>query len=166
MFADAVSQAQNFTRPIVVSWVTPPGICKSTVGAYIIVNDQGWILTAYHMIELIKKLGDQKQQFQTYDTARGAIIADASITEEIRNERLAALVSPDPNGVKSFSPHWGVDGWIAGGPVHSVAAADIALLQLQSFDPSTCRAYNVQSRLGGLTASPSHSSRLSTAHRS
>lgn len=47
MFSNAVPTAAGFTRPVVISSRTTQGVCAGTIGAYVVVNRDGWILTAH-----------------------------------------------------------------------------------------------------------------------
>ena len=54
MFATAVQLAQGFTRPLIVSTRMANGTVTSGCAAFVIVNDDGWMVTAGHvMAELI-----------------------------------------------------------------------------------------------------------------
>ena len=46
MFSKAVPIAVGFTRPVVISSRTTQGACAGTIGAYVVVNREGSILTA------------------------------------------------------------------------------------------------------------------------
>src|SRR5258708_6395043 len=56
VFQQACQIAQNFTIPVVLSRKTIGGDSSSSIGAFVIVNDQGWIVTAYHIVELLQKM--------------------------------------------------------------------------------------------------------------
>jgi hypothetical protein len=54
MFARAVQVAQGFTRPLIVSTRLADGTVASGCAAFVVVNDDGWIVTAGHvMSELV-----------------------------------------------------------------------------------------------------------------
>jgi S1-C subfamily serine protease len=50
MFARAVHVAQAFTRPLIVSTRLADGTVSSGCAAFVIVNDEGWMVTAGHVM--------------------------------------------------------------------------------------------------------------------
>ena len=58
MFGNAVSIAAGFTRPVVISSRTVQGECAGTIGAYVVVNRAGWILTAGHLLNIVRAQQD------------------------------------------------------------------------------------------------------------
>jgi len=55
MFRTAIKEAMGFTLPVVTSLLTCSGVCRSGVGTFAIVNDEGWFVTAAH---IMKSFGD------------------------------------------------------------------------------------------------------------
>ena len=60
MFSKAVPIAAGFTRPVVISSRTMQGACAGTIGAYVVVNPGGWILTAGHLLDIVRKQQGQR----------------------------------------------------------------------------------------------------------
>src|SRR2546428_13109689 len=50
MFARAVQLAQGFTRPLIVSTPLANGTVTSGCAAFVILNDEGWMVTAGHVM--------------------------------------------------------------------------------------------------------------------
>src|SRR5437667_155719 len=73
MFAASAKIAAEFTRPVVISHRLFSGRCESGIGAFVVVNDQGWILTAWHMLDQIMKLNTAVTAFKAHQTKREAI---------------------------------------------------------------------------------------------
>lgn len=46
MFPDALEIARNFTLPVVISRKASVGKCSSSIGACVVINKEGWIITA------------------------------------------------------------------------------------------------------------------------
>ena len=51
MFKKAYAIAANYTWPIVMPRQTVEGKCYCSIGSMVILNQQGWFLTAYHIIK-------------------------------------------------------------------------------------------------------------------
>ena len=66
MFSKAVSIAAGFTRPVVISSRTSKGACSSTIGAYVVLNREGWILPAGHLLEIVRT---QQESVRPWPTA-------------------------------------------------------------------------------------------------
>src|SRR3989442_14999378 len=76
MFARAVQVAQGFTRPLIVSTRLADGTVASGCAAFVVVNDEGWIVTAGHvMSELVAY---QQQSAAPSDAAEPARITNVS----------------------------------------------------------------------------------------
>ena len=51
MFAKAVGIASQFTRPVILSRLFYDKSVESGMGAFVVVNDEGWIITAAHVFQ-------------------------------------------------------------------------------------------------------------------
>jgi hypothetical protein len=49
MFKSTIALAQKSTSPVVLSRLTIAGKCSSVIGTFVIVNRDGWIVTAGHI---------------------------------------------------------------------------------------------------------------------
>lgn len=59
MFRNALKIANEFTCPIVISRKSVSGVCSTMIGTYVIVNDEGWIVTAGHILRMWSELTQQ-----------------------------------------------------------------------------------------------------------
>ena len=55
MFSKAVPVAAGYTRPVVISHRNAEGTCGSVIGAYIVLNRDGWIVTAGHLLGILRQ---------------------------------------------------------------------------------------------------------------
>jgi hypothetical protein len=53
MFLQACRAASKFTFPVIILQRTVDGKCSGAIGAFIVLNDEGWIATCYHIAEII-----------------------------------------------------------------------------------------------------------------
>ena len=62
MFADACDKVSEFSRPVVISTRHQDGTIKTECGTFIVLNRDGWIITAGHMYDsYVKYQGDRKK---------------------------------------------------------------------------------------------------------
>lgn len=102
MFATAYNLAAAFTKPIIISSIRQDGRCVSAVGSFVIVNDEGWILTAAHVFSEFQKLADGKNRLLDYMVQRQAIESDQVLARKLKEKRLRALGAADPAWVSGF----------------------------------------------------------------
>lgn len=141
MFRAALEKAGKFTLPVVMSRRTVSGHCSSSIGAAVVLNKDGWLVTAGHIlrqwhtattdVERIKKLQDQ----------RAAVENDASLGRKEKAARLANLVI-GKDETDRCSVWWGRDGvvlrdfkYIKLDLPRFGDAVDIGVGRLDPFDP-------------------------------
>ena len=66
MFATAVPIAAGYTRPMVISSRTAQGACATTIGACVVLNREGWILTAGHLLEIVRRQQESARRHEGY----------------------------------------------------------------------------------------------------
>ena len=142
MFAKAFAIAAGYTRPVVVSSRRVNGDCQSSVGAYVIINREGWFLTAAHLFGVIEQ---QSAAVQTYRKYRGDVRSmdhDMASKQLYRKKKIRHFEVPRPESVRDHSTWWGMDG-VEVRDVQVAAAADLALGRLEPFDPASVTHYPV-----------------------
>lgn len=121
MFADAIEIAGGFTRPLVVSTRMADGTVRCSIGAYIVLNAEGWALTAAHMMDALRStLGHGASPIAS---------AEAADAEE-------------PNRITNSSYWWGADP-LHMGDVHIDFDRDLAVTRLAGFEPASVPAFPV-----------------------
>ncbi|MFA6710668.1 MAG: trypsin-like peptidase domain-containing protein [Candidatus Methanomethylophilaceae archaeon] len=132
MFADACEKAAKFTRPVIVSTRTYDGTVTANCGAFIIINDEGWILTAGHMFD----------SFVKYQADRNKIKEIEAVNQNHRpNPGMPdKKIEPDPKWITNHSFWWAWDG------VRLVDAyidrkLDLAVGRLEPFNPAWVQYY-------------------------
>jgi hypothetical protein len=102
----------------------------------VIVNDEGWALTAGHIIEQCDQLASGHAALTKYETDMAAINADRSLGAQEREKRISALGPQSPNAIRNFFFWWGRDG-VELADVTVVDDFDLAVGRLVPFDPSS-----------------------------
>jgi hypothetical protein len=121
MFTHAIDVATKFTNPFVGLRRRANGEVFTTMGAFIAVNSEGWVLTSGHIVEEIvaRKNG-----------------ADGSARRDEGDERVIA-----------HSEVWAVPGFMAMPPrlveVHVNHVADLGLCRIEPFDAEAISSYPV-----------------------
>ena len=136
MFSKALRIAAGFTRPMVISSRTTEGVCGSTIGAYVVLNREGWILTAGHLLDIIRQHQESARRYQGY---RGNVVEfhrDIAADKRFRKRGVRTFHRPAESSVRNHSVWWGVDG-VRLVDARVVSAADIALGRLDPFDPAS-----------------------------
>lgn len=79
MFRNACTIARQFTRPVILCRQAASLECSSGIGSFVVVNDEGWIVTAGHIIEQLEKLVDEEQDTQSKIGAGEAVPDEATL---------------------------------------------------------------------------------------
>jgi hypothetical protein len=142
MFRQAYAIAAKFTWPVVISRVTISGQCSSAIGTITVINDEGWFLTAAHILRMIDELGSDEAQTAAHEQQIDAITNDPSLDRATRRARLARLGKRKPDATKRASAWWGRD---EPRIVHGegIEGVDIGVGRLQPFDPAWVDTYPV-----------------------
>ena len=131
MFADACEKAAKFTRPLIISTRQIDGTVNAVCGTFIIINKEGWIITAGHMFDsYVKFQADQKKIKEIND-----INQTPSGTPRMN-------IKTDPTWITNHSFWWGFDG------VRLVDAyvnrqIDLCVGRLEPFNPEWIKEYPV-----------------------
>ncbi len=140
MFADACSKAMKYTRPVAISTRQYDGTVNTDIGTMIVLNEDGWIITAGHLFDSFVK-------FQT----------DMKKIEEIKSINSSRVQNPnspsseikiDKTMITNHSFWWGWDG-VRINNVLVNRQVDIAIGRLENFNPAWVTEYPV-------FADPSH----------
>jgi len=120
VFSHAIDVASQFTEPYVGLRLRDNGEVFSTMGAFIVVNSDGWILTSGHILSEILA----RQNGSSHTPA-----------------------SPDEQRIVAHSEIWAVPGFMQSTPrlitAHVNPVADIGVCKIEPFDAATISAYPV-----------------------
>lgn len=131
MFANAVEIATHYTRPVIISIRFHDTTLESGMAAFVVVNDEGWIVTAAHLFRAMQAHPAHKKEIAAHEAAK-TILG--------KSKKRAKLPKRNPKWLTDFSYWWAGDGV----GVRNIAAdfdLDIAIAQLDPFDPAAIGAY-------------------------
>ena len=136
MFSKAVPIAAGFTRPMIISSRTTNGVCSSTIGTCVVVNRRGWILTAGHLLDIVRQHQESAQRYIGYRDNIVEFHRDTASDKRFRKKGVRTFHKPTASAVRNHSVWWSADN------AHLVEArllpaADLALGRLEPFNPES-----------------------------
>ena len=135
MFVRAFRLASAFTRPVVISTRTVRGDCRGSVAACTVVNRDGWVLTAAHVLGLLRRLEDEASRFRAWRAEVRDLERATASYDTARKRKLRHIERPAPDSARACSAWWGADGAVLK-DVRLAPASDLALGRLEPFDPA------------------------------
>ncbi len=141
MFASAVRTAQEFTRPVIMSMRGIDQKCKSAIGAFVVVNDEGWIITAAHIIGILHNLQDSRTKAIEREAKEEAIEKNRNLNAKARRRAIRKLDQLyGKEGILNHSAWWGWDG-VTLKDVTTLNGGDVAIGRLEPFDAKDVNTY-------------------------
>ncbi|GGE12616.1 hypothetical protein GCM10011529_18750 [Polymorphobacter glacialis] len=142
MFRNACAIAREFTRPVILCRKTVSGVCSSSIGSFIVLNNEGWILTAGHIIDQLDKLVAEEKATRDHPTRLAAIKSDSTLSKKDKYDLIKALGKIMPDATERAAANWHFPGAVlTQAKRHGVV--DIAVGKLEPFDPSWVTTYPV-----------------------
>jgi hypothetical protein len=139
MFQAALKTARHFTRPVIISQLLYNGKCASAIGAYVVVNKDGWFITAKHILDALDVMGESRRAIEQYESSIASITGDSSLKPNERQRKIGQLVKPKPDATRRFSPFWGPN--LVVREAHTIAEVDLAVGRFVNFDASSVSVY-------------------------
>ena len=140
MFAKSYAIAAEFTFPVLVSYYFFDESVETSVGSFVIINDEGWIITAAHGIDPVFIRQQHATEIQKYNEVV-AHIENSELDEKEKKRRLQKL-NPNKKWIKNFSYWWGADRHFVS-EWHILKENDIAVGKIENYDPSFIKNYPV-----------------------
>lgn len=109
MFSQACRIAGNFTKPVVMSRLSVGGACESGCGSFVVLNEDGWVVTAHHIVQQIGAGIEEAEAGVEYTKKKAEIDADPAANKQERRRRLQALRAPGKKSTQHFSAWWGMN---------------------------------------------------------
>jgi hypothetical protein len=143
MFADALDVAMQFTRCTVLSAQKQNGKCVASIGAFMVVNPQGWIVTAAHILTDLINLDREVSASRQRANDQAAIEGDQSLSGGERRRRIAALPKQQPKGNIRYSALWWRPEVRQIVDINLIAGVDIGVGRLEPWEPGWIAQYPV-----------------------
>lgn len=143
MFTKAYQLASSYTLPLIISLRYFDKSVECAIGAVTVVNDEGWVLTAAHVIQPILNARQHAQEIANYQAQCQAIETDPQLTAKQKRKKIKTL-RPNPKWITNFSYWWGKDGIAPkGGAIDANFELDLAFARLEPFNPADIPIYPV-----------------------
>ncbi len=142
MFTKAYTVASAFTLPVVISSRSDKGVCNSAIGACVVVNRGGWVLTTAHLMAEIQRQQESVGRYGTYGDGVRQLEQDTVADKRFRKTKVRSIARPAKGGITNHSVWWGRDGAQLC-EVAVMAAADLALGRIEPFDGDSVAHYPV-----------------------
>jgi len=108
MFAKAYELASQFTRPVVLSLRYFDGSVSCSNGAFVILNSDGWIATAKHMLDPVAAAQEHSGEIDKYNRQVAEIRANQSLNEKQKQSKVSHL-KVNPRWITNHSLWWAQD---------------------------------------------------------
>lgn len=141
MFSEAYKKAVVFTQPVIVSIAMATGEVMSSVATFVVINDEGWVMTAAHVLAALQIKENQRAGYDAYVARVNEINAAQGLSDDERKAEIAK-VPVDRSWIKQVSYWWGNDAFRAM-DIRANVAKDIAVVRLEGFRPEMFAAYPV-----------------------
>lgn len=131
MFEDAVRKVSCFTFPVIHIKTIFNGELHRFCGTYIVLNKDGWILTAAHNIEDLIIVKDQKSEIEKYKVEVEKINANKNLTKKKKDKSIRKIRNNDWIIKQQYI--WGRPD-IQIKDIHVYKDVDLAIARLDPFD--------------------------------
>jgi hypothetical protein len=132
---------------VVICRKTIAGQCSGSIGTFVVVNRDGWVVTAGHIVTQLHEMMRQVETVKQFHGDLAAIRADTSIGEPERKKRIKKLPKPANNLTERCAQIWAVGLPQGARPLLRTGMAyqhvDIAVAKLEPWDPAWVSKYPV-----------------------
>jgi Trypsin-like peptidase domain len=141
MFAAALQTVEKYTFPLIVLQRLLNGEIVPSCGTFIVVNREGWFLTAYHIVQLLEQANANFPLVNEFLKERASIENSTGLTPNQKRKHIRRL-EVDMRWVANQST------FLVGLPgkfnqCHYNPLADLAIGRLEPFDPVMIRQFPV-----------------------
>lgn len=147
MFADAIEHAGAYTSPYVALRRKHDGTVFNNIGAFVVLNRQGWILTAAHIVDEIGKARASVQGGSHLESQLAEIDERTGSDAKGRKHESRKLRKELDGYLAQGLEIWAVPGFNESKPrvveSHVEMESDLALLRIEPFDAEQVSEYPV-----------------------
>jgi len=141
MFANACKRGTCFTRPVVISRRYFDRSTDCGCGAFVVINDEGWIVTAAHLLSAYSRVQRDAEEIIEYYHTIHTIEQEEGAPQAEKFEKIRRL-KDDPKWITNLSYWWGMDG-VQLTDIRPLPEGDLVLGRLSPFDPDAWPVYPV-----------------------
>src|SRR5512134_389944 len=141
MFANACKLATRYTYPVITARRYFDRSVSCGCAAFVVLNDQGWIATAAHVLSADEDLQRSCREISACQTKVARIRQEARLSGAEKRKKISRL-STDPKWVTNVSFWWGREG-VRLREIRLLPEADLAVGRLEPFDAERLRPFPV-----------------------
>ncbi len=141
MFTNAYKLASSFTQPIIISTRFFDKTVGCACGAFVVINDEGWIITVAHLWDTFSAFKQHSKEIADYKRELHDIQQDQKLDAKQKRKRIDRL-RVNPKWITNHSFWWGRDG-VQLKDIKSLLDGDLVIGRLEPFDPKTIENYPV-----------------------
>jgi hypothetical protein len=141
MFANACKRGGCFTRPVVISRRYFDRNTDCGCGAFVVINDEGWIVTAAHLLSAYDRIQRDTEEIIEYYHTIHMIEQEEGVFPAEKVDRIRNL-RDNPKWITNLSYWWGMDG-VQLTDIRPLPEGDLVLGRLSPFDPYALPVYPV-----------------------
>ena len=139
MFSKGYEISSNYTLPVLVSYRFFDGKIASGLGSFVVVNKDGWIITAAHILDSLIAVNKNAKEIQEYNKKVADIEKEPKLNKKAKSKKLRK-VRANPKWITNASNWWGHDSHIIKN-FHILRENDIAIGKIENFNPKFCKSY-------------------------
>ena len=141
MFAKAYKQASYFTQPVIISTRFFDKDVDCGCGAFVVINEEGWIVTAAHLWSSHFTFQQHLKDLDEYHAQVQTIKQDHKLNARQKHAKVERLPT-NPKWITNHSFWWGRDK-VQIHEINPFPEADLVIGRLEPFDPASIKAYPV-----------------------
>lgn len=141
MFAKAYQIASNFTQPVLISTLRFDGTVECNIGSFVIVNPEGWIVTAAHVFDIMQAHQRDATGINQYNQEVSEIENNKFLSPQDKKKKIAKI-KVNPKWIRTYSYWWGAD-FHSISDIQLLPENDLAIGKLTNYNPQFCLQYPV-----------------------
>src|SRR5437868_11453644 len=95
MFSRALGTMTKFTLPVIFTRQFRKGQLASSLGSFVVVNRDGWIVTADHVVADMLKFSESQREVQYYEAEKQRIDAEPGLKDNEKRRQVQRLSVSD-----------------------------------------------------------------------
>lgn len=139
MFAKALKSVSVYTYPVIISQRLYDGKVKCACATFIVLNEEGWILTSAHVLAVLDIAKKHSIEYSDYKKRKAEIETDLKLNIKQKNKKIKRL-PVNKQWIINQSYWWGKDG-VTIKNFHIDGMADLATGRLEPFDSKSISVY-------------------------
>lgn len=141
MFVDAYRLASEFTKPVIISTLNFDGSVECGCGAFILLNEEGWIVTVEHIFRSYFLYQQHSIEFSEYNKKVKEIQDNNSYDFKRKRKKIDSLKT-NPKWIINHSFWWGKDGVVLK-DIKALPEGDLLIGRLEPFQTQPNAVYPV-----------------------